>query len=72
MSNRFFSWPRVFLKETLSFSDQGEAPLRYKVLRRNMIIIMALVTLVPLFLMALINDHEYQMALKNEIIVPLG
>jgi len=72
MSNRFFSWPRVFLKETLSFSDQGEAPLRYKVLRRNMIIIMALVTLVPLFLMALINYHEYQKALKNEIIVPLG
>ena len=72
MSNKFLSWPRVLLKETLSFSDQGEAPLRYKVLRRNMIIIMALVTLLPLFLMALINYHEYQKVLKNEIIVPLG
>jgi two-component system NtrC family sensor kinase len=37
-----------------------------------MIIIMALVTLLPLFLMALINYYEYQRVLKNEIIVPLG
>ena len=56
----------------LSFSNHEEAPLKYKVLRRNMIIIMALVTLLPLFLMALINYHEYQKALKSEIIVPLG
>jgi two-component system NtrC family sensor kinase len=37
-----------------------------------MILIMVLVTIVPLFLMALINYHEYQRALKQEIIVPLG
>jgi len=37
-----------------------------------MILIMLLVTIVPLFLMALINYHEYQRALKQEIIVPLG
>lgn len=72
MSNKFFSWPPPFLKAALSFSDQVEAPLRYKVLRRNMIIIMTLVTLLPLLLMALINYYEYQKALKNEIIVPLG
>ncbi len=72
MSNKFFSRPRLFFKETLSFPDQGESPLRYKLLRRNMIIIMALVTILPLFLMAIINYHEYQKALKDEIIVPLG
>jgi two-component system NtrC family sensor kinase len=37
-----------------------------------MILIMVLVTIVPLLLMALINYHEYQRALKQEIIVPLG
>jgi two-component system NtrC family sensor kinase len=37
-----------------------------------MILIMALITIVPLFLMALINYHEYQRVLKQEIIVPLG
>jgi len=73
MLNKFFSWPRTLLKETFAFSsDDGEASRKYKVLRRNMIIIMALVTLLPLFLMALINYYEYQKAIKNEIVVPLG
>ena len=72
MSNKFLSWPRVFSKTILSVSDQGEGPFRYKVLRRNMIIIMVIVTLLPLFLMALINYYGYQKALKNEIIVPMG
>ena len=36
-----------------------------------MIFIMILVTMLPLFLMAIINYHEYQKALKREIIVRL-
>jgi two-component system NtrC family sensor kinase len=36
-----------------------------------MIIIMSLVTMVPLFMMALINHYSYQSALKREIIMPL-
>jgi two-component system NtrC family sensor kinase len=36
-----------------------------------MIIIMSLVTIVPLFLMAMINHYSYQTALKREIIMPL-
>jgi two-component system NtrC family sensor kinase len=72
MSEESSYWRRLCSKAILWFSDRGQAPLRYKVLRRNMIIIMVLVTLLPLFLMALINYYEYQKALKNEIIVPLG
>ena len=37
-----------------------------------MVSIMLLITIIPLFLMAIINYHEYQKALKNEMIVPLG
>lgn len=36
-----------------------------------MTIIMVLVTILPLFMMALINHYEYQKALKREIITPL-
>lgn len=72
MPRSFLSWPRSYIRESLGTPNHEESPRRYKVLRRNMILIMVLVTIVPLFLMALINYHEYQRALKQEIIVPLG
>jgi two-component system NtrC family sensor kinase len=72
MSKDFLGWPRSYIRESLGSPNHEEPPRRYKVLRRNMILIMVLVTIVPLFLMALINYHEYQRALKQEIIVPLG
>ncbi|MBW1765952.1 MAG: two-component sensor histidine kinase [Deltaproteobacteria bacterium] len=71
MSRHFFGWTRSFFGKSFSFDNHEESPQRYKLLRRNMILIMALVTLLPLFLMALINYYEYQKALKSEIIVPL-
>ena len=72
MPRSFLGWPRSYIRESLGSPNHEEPPRRYKVLRRNMILIMVLVTIVPLFLMALINYHEYQRALKQEIIVPLG
>lgn len=54
-----------------SFSDQGESFARYGQLRRNLIVLMVLVTLVPLFLMALINRYQYQNAMSLETIEPL-
>lgn len=72
MPRSFLGWPRSYIRESLRSSNHEEPPRRYKVLRRNMILIMVLVTIVPLLLMALINYHEYQRALKQEIIVPLG
>jgi two-component system NtrC family sensor kinase len=53
------------------FPDYGESPIRYKVLRRNMIFLMIFVTIIPLFSMAIINYMQYRKALNNEIVQPL-
>jgi two-component system, NtrC family, sensor kinase len=63
------------LKATLSglleVPEEGTSPERYRVLRRNIIVLMLLITVIPLLLMAFINYHQYQSALKNEIVAPL-
>ncbi len=64
--------PRTVLGETSPSSEQDVSPQRYRLLRRNMIIIMVLVTVLPLFSMALINHHAYRNALQREIKTPLG
>ena len=51
--------------------DHIDSPNRYRYLRRNIILLMLLVTLVPLTFMAVINYHQYHSSLKNEIINPL-
>ena len=61
-------WSKLRL---LDIPEQGSSPERYRVLRRNIIFLMLLVTIVPLFFMALINYHEYQTRLKEEIVNPL-
>lgn len=71
MSNNFLGRLRSFIRGYISISENEESGPRYKLLRRNMIFIMILVTMLPLFLMAIINYHEYQKALKREIIMPL-
>ncbi len=60
-----------FFRELKEFPDYGESPLRYKLLRRNMIFLMLLVTILPLLLMGLINYHQYRRALQSEIVTPL-
>ena len=66
-----FAWIRSALKRLMRFPDYGESPGRYQRLRRNMIVLMALITLVPLFLMALVNRYQYQKTLNLETIEPL-
>jgi len=51
--------------------ERRALPKRYARLRRNMIIIMALVTVIPLGLMALINAIQYQSKIKSERIEPM-
>ncbi len=51
--------------------DRIDSPVRYRYLRRNIIILMLLVTIVPLTFMAAINYHQYHSSLKTEIINPL-
>ncbi len=51
--------------------EDGASPERYRVLRRNIFILMILVTTIPLFFMAVINYHQYRSALLGEILNPL-
>jgi len=48
-----------------------DSPDRYRILRRNIVILMILITIIPLFVMAIINQYEYQRSIKNEIVNPL-
>ncbi len=71
MFGRGFAWSRSVLKGLTTFPDQAESSGRYQQLRRNLIVLMLLVTLVPLFLMALINRYQYQKSMSIETIEPL-
>lgn len=71
MKNNSDKLRRVVDDEPFQLSDQAGSPHRYTLLRRNMIVIMILVTILPLLLMATINNYQYQKALKREIIMPL-
>lgn len=55
----------------LDFPEEGESPVRYRLLRRNMMILMIVITIVPLLFMAIVNYHQYQSTLKDEIVNPL-
>ncbi len=44
---------------------------RYRALRRNFIMLMILVTIIPLVIMAAIYQYEYQSSIKKEIVAPL-
>ncbi len=50
--------------------DQEDSPIRYNIVRRNMTILMLLITLVPLSLMTVINYYEYRSVLRGEIVTP--
>ena len=60
-ANRF----REFVtKYIFRIPEEGTSPERYKALRKNIIILMILVTVIPLSLMATINYYQYQ---KNRL-----
>jgi len=67
---------KKYLAETfgglLQIPEEGTSPERYRVLHRNITVLMLLITIIPLALMASINYHQYQTALKDEIMTPLG
>lgn len=59
-------------KYIFKIPEEGTSPERYKALRRNIIILMILVTVIPLSLMATINYYQYQKNLRDEIISPMN
>lgn len=66
---KIHEWLKSF--HLLDFPEEGESPVRYRLLRRNMLLLMLLTTIVPLFFMAVVNYYQYQNALKDEIVNPL-
>ncbi len=58
-------------RDLLEIPEEIQGPRRYAMIRRNISILMFLITLVPLALMALINYHQYQSALKDEVLSPI-
>ena len=55
----------------LEFPEDGGSPEIYRLLRRRIIALMVVVTVIPLFSMAMINSHLYQNTLREEIVNPL-
>jgi len=64
-------WLRYFKLNFFNLGDEKDSEDRYRLLHRNMILFMILVTIVPLVLMALVNYHQYRTSLKAEIINPM-
>jgi len=66
------SWNR-YLKDAIRtfIADKISAPGRYTLIRRNIIILMVLVTFIPLSIMAAINYYNYQESIKAEVLNPL-
>jgi len=62
-------WTR-FTKGLLHNSDDDTVN-RYRILRRNIFILMILITIIPLTIMAVIYQHEYQSSIKKEIVIPM-
>ena len=66
-SNLFHRLTRYIFKS----EDESQSVDRYRLLRRNIVLLMMTVTIVPLTLMAVINYHQYQTSLKAEIVNPM-
>ena len=70
--SRLKKFREYIAKFNLKFPDEGTSPERYRALRRNIMLLMILVTIIPLSLMATINYYQYQKSLKAEIFSPLN
>ncbi len=55
----------------LDFAGENGSPAIYRLLRRRIVVLMIVVTIVPLASMAIINSHQYQDTLREEIVNPL-
>jgi two-component system, NtrC family, sensor kinase len=71
MRNRLDRWTLQFRRWFSPGSDFADPAIRYRLLRRNLVIVMLVATLSPLLLMAVVNHHQYQEALIGEIGHPL-
>ena len=59
------------IRESLQMlTDVDSSSNRYRLFQRNIRVLMIVLTIVPLSMMALINYHQYQSSLREEIINP--
>ena len=66
------TFSRNITKHIFKLPAEGTSPERYKIFKRNIIILMMAVTIIPLSVMAAINYYQYQKSLRDEIITPLN
>jgi two-component system, NtrC family, sensor kinase len=71
MLSQLERWMLQFRRWFSPGDDFADATVRYRLLRRNLVIAMLVMTLTPLLLMAVVNYHQYQEALIGEIGHPL-
>lgn len=64
-----FGWLKKLV--SLEFPDEGGSPEIYRLLRKRIIVLMIVITVIPLFSMVMINSHQYQRALRQQIVNPL-
>lgn len=67
----FKAWLDIRFKKFLGNTNETDTPRHYQLLRRNMTIMILMVTIIPLVSMAFINYFEYKSNLKSEIINPI-
>ncbi|MBW1894226.1 MAG: two-component sensor histidine kinase [Deltaproteobacteria bacterium] len=67
----YFSKIKKFAKRLNKIIFSKYSLDRYSRRRRNISIMMILITVIPLTLMAIINSHQYQKNLKTEIVNPI-
>ena len=66
-----FGWFRHLVKSIFRPDSDRENADRYRLLRRNIVLLMMTVTIVPLTLMAFINYHQYRTSITAEIVSPM-
>ncbi len=54
----------------LTIPDDIDPSLRYDIMKRNILGLMLIVTVVPVIILAILNYHQYQSTLKSEIFSP--
>jgi len=65
------AWLSSIYRGLLNIHKVSDAPDRYLALRRNITVIMLLVTILPLGIMAGINHFQYRKSIKNEVVEPI-
>jgi two-component system NtrC family sensor kinase len=65
------SWLHRLKEKFFGDGAGGDAENRYRLLRRNIVLLMMTVTVVPLTFMAFVNYHQYRTSITDEIVNPM-